>query len=102
MKNFVIGEYGKVYLASDKPLEIKGKGDVHIKSCDGYRWILFDVRYILGLKKNLISMGQLDSEGYRIIFEEDSLRILKGAMVITRGTKTGTLYLTDNSEDFVA
>jgi hypothetical protein len=89
-------------LASDKPLEIKGKGDVHIKSSDGYRWILFDVRYILGLKKNLISMGQLDSEGYRIIFEEDSLMILKGAMVITRGTKTGTLYLTDNSEDFVA
>jgi len=47
-------------------------------------------------------MSQLDSEGYKIIFEKDSWRIMKGAMVIARGTKMGTLYLTDNSEDLVA
>lgn len=46
ISNFVAGEYGKVYLADGKPLKIRGKGDVHIKSDNGYKWILHDVRYM--------------------------------------------------------
>ena len=53
----------KVYLADNKTLEIEGKGDVSIQTPAGNQWTLQDVRYILGLKKNLISIGQLDSTG---------------------------------------
>ena len=48
----------------------------------------------LGIKKNLISVGQLDSTGYAAEFGKGSWKIVKGAMVVARGTKYGTLYTT--------
>ena len=54
-QNFKSGNFGKVYLADNKALEIEGKGDVCINTTSGNQWPLEDVRYILGLKKNLIS-----------------------------------------------
>ena len=43
-------------------------------------------------KKNLISVGQLDNTGYATEFGKGSWKIVKGAMVVARGTKSGTLY----------
>ena len=60
------------YLADNKALEIEGKGDVCIKTASGNQWTLEDVRYILGIKKNLISVGQLDSTGYAAEFRKGS------------------------------
>lgn len=79
-----------------------GKGDVHIKTNKDYKWTLHGVHYIPKLKKNLIYVGQLYSEGYRIIFGEGSWRMVKRATAIARDTKMGTLYLTKNSKDLVA
>ena len=63
-QNFKSGNFGKVYLADNKPFEIEGTEDVCIKTTSGNKWTLEDVRYIPGIKKNLISVGQLDSMGY--------------------------------------
>ena len=93
-QNFKSGSFGKVYLADNKALEIEGKGDVCIKTTSGNQWTLEDVRYIPRIKKNLISVGQLDSTGYAIEFGKGSWKIVKGAMVVARGTKSGTLYTT--------
>ena len=60
-QNFKSGNFGKVYLADNKALEIEGKGDVRIKTTSGNKWKLEDFRYIPVLKKNLISVGHLDS-----------------------------------------
>ena len=60
----------------------------------GNRRTLEDVRYIPGLKKNPISVGQLDSTGYATEFGKGSWKIVKGALVVARGTKSGTLYTT--------
>ena len=83
-----------VYLADNKILEIEEKGDVSIQTLTGNQWTLQDVRYIPGRKKNLISIGQLDSTGYAAEFGKSSWKIVKGAMVVARGTKSGTLYTT--------
>ena len=72
LKNFKSGNFGKVYLADIKTLEIEGKGDVCIKTTSGNQWTLEDVRYIPGIKKNLISVGQLDSMGYASEFGKSS------------------------------
>ncbi|PKA59146.1 Retrovirus-related Pol polyprotein from transposon TNT 1-94 [Apostasia shenzhenica] len=66
------------------PLEIAEKGDVQIRTWNGSIWRLHDVRYIPGLKRNLISIGQLDSIRYITIFENSSWRIVKGAMVVAK------------------
>ncbi|GKF64342.1 hypothetical protein Tco_0187790, partial [Tanacetum coccineum] len=57
---------GKVYLEDYKTLDITGVGDVVLKTSFGTSWTLKNVRYISGLKKRLISVGQLDEEGYHI------------------------------------
>ena len=62
-KNFKFGNFGKVYLADNKPFEIEGTEDVCIKTTSRNQWTLEDVKYIPGIKKNLISVGQLDSTG---------------------------------------
>ena len=83
-----------MYLADSNALEIEEKGDVCINTTSGNPWTLEDVRYIPGLKKNLISVGQLDKMGYAAEFGKGSWKIVKGAMVVARGTKSGTLYTT--------
>ncbi|PKI42312.1 hypothetical protein CRG98_037283 [Punica granatum] len=60
------------------------------------------VRHIPGLKRNLISVRQLDDEGYDLSFGSSSWRIIKWAMVVARGKKEGTLYMTVNSHDSIA
>ncbi|GJY15247.1 retrovirus-related pol polyprotein from transposon TNT 1-94, partial [Tanacetum coccineum] len=59
---------GKVRLADDKTLDIAGVGYVVLKTSFGTSWTLKDVKYIPSLKKRLISLGQLDEEGYHIGF----------------------------------
>ena len=93
-RNFKSENFGKVYLADNKDLEIKEKRDVCIKTLAGNQWTLKDVRYIPGLKKNLISIGQLDSTDYAIELGKSSWKIMKGAMVVAHGIKSRTLYTT--------
>ena len=71
-QNFKSGNFGKVYLADNKALDIERKGDVCINTTSGNQLTLEDVRYILGIKKNLISVGQLDRTGYAAEFGNGS------------------------------
>ncbi|GKC06884.1 retrovirus-related pol polyprotein from transposon TNT 1-94 [Tanacetum coccineum] len=61
---------GKVRLADDKILNIIGVGDVVLKTSFSTSLTLKDVRYIPGLKRRLILIGQLDEQGYHIGFED--------------------------------
>ena len=54
---------GKVYLVDDKMLAIMAKGDVVVRTVNKGTLKLQDVRYIIGLAKNMISVSQLDSYG---------------------------------------
>ncbi|GJT66420.1 retrovirus-related pol polyprotein from transposon TNT 1-94, partial [Tanacetum coccineum] len=66
----------KVCLADDKTPDIAGIGDVVLKTSFGTSWTLKDVRYILGLKKRLIFVGQLDEEGYHVGFGDQQWKRL--------------------------
>jgi len=50
-------------------------------------------RHVQYLRKNLISIGQLESEGCISIFTDKVWKVTKGSLVITKGEKVGTLYL---------
>ncbi|GJS41327.1 reverse transcriptase domain-containing protein [Tanacetum coccineum] len=66
---------GKVRLADDKTLDIASVGDVVLKTSFGTSWTLMDVRYILGLKRRLILVGQLDKEGYHVGFGDQQCSV---------------------------
>ncbi|GAA0153727.1 hypothetical protein LIER_11897 [Lithospermum erythrorhizon] len=95
-ESYVSGNLGKVYLGDDQPCDIVGKGIVKIK-LNGSVWELKNVRHIPVLRKNLISIGQLASEGYTTNFQGDNWKISKGAMTIAHGKKSSTLYMTSGS-----
>ncbi|GKB16537.1 retrovirus-related pol polyprotein from transposon TNT 1-94 [Tanacetum coccineum] len=85
--------FGKVRLADDKTLDIAGIRDVVLKTSFGTSWTLKEVRYILGLKKRLISVGKLDEEGYHVGFGDQQWKVTKGNLVIAHRKKLGSLYM---------
>ena len=64
---------------------------------NGNQWLLKDVKHVVGLKKNLISTGQL--EGCVTTFTYTTWKVTKGVMVVAKGDKVGTLYLCKGTID---
>ena len=102
IQNYIVGDFGKVYLADGSTLDVVGMGDVQILLPNGSVWLLEKVRHIPNLRRNLISIGQLDDEGHAILFVGGTWKVTKGARVLARGKKTGTLYMTLSLRDTIA
>ena len=51
-----------MYLADGSTLDVVGMGDIRILLPNGSVWLLEKVRHIPDLRRNLISIGQLDDE----------------------------------------
>ncbi|KAL4580716.1 hypothetical protein LXL04_016918 [Taraxacum kok-saghyz] len=90
--NLKEGDFGKVRLANDEVLDVTGMGDIELKTSVG-SWTLKDVRFIPSLKKQLISVGQLDELGHEVKFKNGQWKVVKGNLVIARGRKRGSLYM---------
>ncbi|MGV7988777.1 hypothetical protein PJP10_30845 [Mycobacterium kansasii] len=97
LRDYVLGDFGRVYLSDDESCSIVGKEDVYVNQKDGMTLKFKNVKHAPSLKRNLISMGQLADTGYVTTFTSDSWKITKGALVISQGKKEGTLYVTSGS-----
>ena len=86
-------------MGDEKPLDITGKGKVLIKLENGNKWLLKEVKHVLGMRKNLISTGYLGSEGFVSTFTDKTWKVTKGALVVAKGEKVGTLYLCKGNID---
>ncbi|KAK2989446.1 hypothetical protein RJ640_018764 [Escallonia rubra] len=75
----------KVLMRNDVACKVVGIGSIHIRMYDGIVRTLTDVKHVLELRKNLISLGTLDFNGcsYRAI--GGVIRIMKGALVVMKG-----------------
>jgi hypothetical protein len=74
-------------------------GKVKINQRNENQWLLKEVRYVLYLRKNLISPGKLESEGCISIFTDKTWKVIKGSLVIAKGERVGTLYLCTGNTD---
>lgn len=64
-----------------------------IRMFDGVVRTLAEVRHIPGLRKNLISLGTLYSNGCEFKTGGGAMRVAKGALVIMKGSKVnGNIY----------
>ena len=102
IQNYVAGDFGKMYLADGTALDVVGMRDVQIFLPSGSVWLLEKVRHILDLRRNLISIGQLDNEGHVILFVDGTWKVIKGIRVLAHGKKTNTLYMTSSPRDTIA
>ena len=99
--DYVQGYFGHVRLGDDKPYKLIGTGKVFIKKQNGNQWLLKEVRHVLDLKKNVISIGNLGGEGCVTTFTDKTWNVTKGSLVIAKGEKVGTLYLCNGISNFV-
>ena len=91
-----------MYLADGAALDVVGMGDVWILQPNWFVWLLEKVQHIPKLRRNLIYVGQLNNEGHAILFVCGTWKLTKGARVLARGNKTGTLYMTSSPRDTIA
>lgn len=57
---------GVVMLGDETTCRIQGIGSIRLKMHDGTVRVLKDIRYVLDMKKNVISFGAFDKKGYKI------------------------------------
>ena len=91
-----------MYLADGSALDVVGMGNVRILLSNGSVWLLKKVRHIPELRRNLMSVGQVDDEGHAILFVGGTWKVTKGATVLARGKKIGTLYMISSPRDTIA
>lgn len=64
---------GQVKFGDGSMVQIKGKGSITLQCKDGESRILSEVYYIPSLRSNIISLGQLSENGYRITLRGEHL-----------------------------
>ena len=101
IQNYAASDFGKVYLADGSTLDVMRMGDVRTLLPNGSVWLLEKVRHIPDLRRNLISVGQLDDERHAILFVSGTWKVTKGARLLAHGKKTGTLYMTLSPRDTI-
>jgi hypothetical protein len=74
-----------VLMGSDIAYKIVGIGTIRIRMHDGIVRTLTNVRPMPDLKKNLISLGTLESLGYKYSGESGVIRVCKGSLVVMKG-----------------
>eukprot|EP00253_Pinus_taeda_P030865 PITA_30865 len=83
---------GDVFLGDDRKARIVGHGKVKLKLQGGRVRTLLGVLHIPTLAKNLISVSKLDDAGVKIVFEKDTCKMVRGALVLMWGARIGALY----------
>ena len=76
-------------MGDDHALEIAGVGTIKIKMFDGTIRTIEKVQHVKGLKKNLLSLRQMDSHGYKTHVENGIMKIIKGVLVFMKAEKIG-------------
>jgi hypothetical protein len=88
---------GNVFLVDDSTTRIIGRGKVKLRLIYGRIRTLSGVLHIPGLARNLIYVSKMDDVGVKTIFEKETCKMVRGAMVLLKGVRFGTLYKLEGS-----
>ncbi|GJR56401.1 hypothetical protein Tco_1406922 [Tanacetum coccineum] len=61
---------------------------------DGSSFVLDNVRYVLELRRNLISLGTLEKEGFTVKMQSGKIKVIKGSLVVLSGTRRANCVYT--------
>ena len=86
---------GFVKFGDNSRIQIKGKGEIEVNQKDGSTLRLCHVLFVPKLEANILSLGRLDEEGYRMIVGEGKLTIFNpcGQLFAEVHRSSGRLYL---------
>ncbi|XP_077221004.1 uncharacterized protein LOC143854779 [Tasmannia lanceolata] len=80
----VEGLVAKVLMGNNNSCKTVGMGTMNIKIYDGTIRTLTGVRHVPELKKNLISLGALNTSGCRFTGDGGTLKVVKGSLVVMK------------------
>ncbi|XP_062104884.1 uncharacterized mitochondrial protein AtMg00300-like [Humulus lupulus] len=93
---------GKVLMGNNVSCRVYGIGKVAVKQFNGEVKVLTNVRHILELRRNLISLGSLKDDGYSYKSTNDILKITSGSLVVMKGKKVNGLYVLEGETVVIA
>ena len=79
-------------LGNNKAYKVSGISSIRVKMFDGCIRIPQEVRYILELKRNLLSIGMFDKNGCSFKVDNGIMKVSKGSMVVMKGVLSNGLY----------
>jgi len=82
-----------VHMGNNAQCNVTGIGIVKIKTHDSVATTLSNVRHVPDLKRNLISLGTLESKGCKYSAEGEVLKVSKGSRILLKGLRHGSLYV---------
>ena len=69
-----------------------GINNIHMRMFDRQVRTLTKVRHVSNLKKNLLSLGALETHGYKFSSADEAIKVTKGFMTILKGERIANLY----------
>ena len=72
-------------MGNDASCRVVEMGNIRGKMFDGVIRTLCDVRHVLDLRKNLISSGTLDSNGFNYKSANGVMKVSKGVLAMMKG-----------------
>nr|GEV71606.1 hypothetical protein [Tanacetum cinerariifolium] len=83
---------GRVFFKKGRMMQIReckirGISKVRIQLRDGLSFVLHNVRYIPELKRNLISLGTLEKEGFTVNLQSGKVKVINGFRVFLSGIR---------------
>ena len=83
---------GTVILGNNQKCNIRGIGSIRLRMQDQSVKVLNDVRYIPEVKRNLISLGLLESKGCSFFSSGGRMLVKRGESVVMTTERRGSLY----------
>ncbi|GJS14893.1 ribonuclease H-like domain-containing protein [Tanacetum coccineum] len=85
---------GNVLLSDDRECRIRGTCKVQVQMRDGSSFVLDNVSYVPKLRRNLISLGTLEKEGFAVKMQSGKIKVIKGSLVVLSGTRRANCVYT--------
>lgn len=84
-------------MGNDISCKAIGVGSIKTRVFNGIIRTLMKVRHVPKLKKNLISLGALDSSGFKYTSQGGALKVSKGILVVMKAINIGNFYKLEKS-----
>jgi len=83
---------GTVLMGNDAVCKTVGIDNIRMRMFDEHVRTLINVRHVQDLKKNLLSLGDLEARGYKFSGVNGVIKVTRGSMMILKGERIANLY----------
>src|SRR3954462_13045212 len=79
-------------MGNDAACNVIGIGNVRMRMFDGQVRTLSNVRHVRDMRKNLLSLGALEAQGFKFSGEDGVIKVSRGSMTVLKAERVANLY----------